>query len=252
MAYRVAGPADAPPLILLHGLGDTSRSWSLLLPELAKTNRVYALDLRGHGGTTAPACCYALADFGYDVISFMGAMKIESAVVAGHSLGSFIAQHLATTYPARVRALILLGSADTTLGNELVEWLWAQTLTFNKAVTPAFVDEWQSNPTPVEPEFLANVKRETLAVPVQVWKSVARTLLTEESRRFLTEFKAPTLILWGEKDAAFPRVCQERLQQLLPHATMKAYPVVGHNLHWEIPGRITADIAAFLQSTRSR
>jgi pimeloyl-ACP methyl ester carboxylesterase len=47
------GPNDAPPLILLHGLGDTSRSWSLILPPLAKTHRVNALDQRGHGATTA-------------------------------------------------------------------------------------------------------------------------------------------------------------------------------------------------------
>lgn len=157
MAYREAGPEGGPPLILLHGLGDTSRSWALLLPELAKRNRLYTLDQRGHGETEAPACCYALPDLAYDVVTFMDAMKIERAAIAGHSMGSFIGQHLATAYPSRVSRLVLLGSADTTVGTEFVDWLWGKTMTFDAGVTSAFVDEWQSNPTPVSPDFLAKV-----------------------------------------------------------------------------------------------
>ena len=122
-------------------------------------------------------------------------------------------------------------------------------MTFDAGVTSAFVDEWQSNPTPVNPDFLAEVERETGAVPLHVWKSVARALLTEDQRRFLGEIRAPTLILWGEKDAAFPVACQERLQKALPHAIFKAYPEVGHNLHWEIPNQVAADIEAFFRPT---
>jgi pimeloyl-ACP methyl ester carboxylesterase len=251
MAYQEAGPEDGPPLILLHGLGDTSRSWIFLLPELAKRNRVYVLDLRGHGQTEGPACCYALPDLAYDVVTFMDAMKIESAAIVGHSLGSFIGQHLAAAYGSRVRRLVLIGSADTTVGIEVVDWLWSQTMTFDAGLSSAFVDEWQSNPTPVNADFLAKVKSETSAVPVRVWKGVARALLTEDHRRFLDEVKAPTLILWGEKDPMFPRACQDRLQKALPHAVFKAYADVGHNVHWEIPKQVTEDIEAFIGATRS-
>lgn len=251
MAYLEAGPEGGPPLILLHGLGDTSRSWTLLLPELARRNRVYALDLRGHGQTDGPACCYALPDLAYDVVTFMDAMKIESAAIAGHSMGSFIGQHLAAAYGSRVRRLVLLGSADTTVGAEVVDWLWGKTMTFDARVSSAFVDEWQSNPTPVNADFLAKVKSETRAVPVRVWKGVARALLTEDHRRFLGEVKAPTLILWGEKDPMFPRAFQDRLQKALPHATFKAYADVGHNLHWEIPRQVTEDIEAFIRPTHA-
>jgi len=252
MAYRTAGPESAQPLILLHGLGDTSRSWALLVPDLSKHNRIYMLDQRGHGATEAPVCCYALADLGYDVITFMDAMKIETAIIAGHSLGSFVAQYLATAYPARVRAMILLGSADTTIGVDAVNWLWEQAGTFERGVPSAFVDEWQSNPTPVDPAFLSRVKTETAAVPVHVWKSMARTLLTQDSRRFLGEYKSPSMILWGEKDPMFSSANQERLRQLLPHATFEAYPSIGHNLHWERPQDVAADIVAFIASAGNK
>lgn len=251
--YVVAGPKDAPALVLLHGLGDTKRSWSLMMPELAKTHRVYALDQRGHGAASAPECCYALADMAYDVVAFMDAMKIERAAVAGHSMGSFIAQQLASHYPERVSRLILIGSADTVAGTEVIEWLWEQVRTADRRVSAAFIEEWQFNPTPVEESFLRHVKAETAAVPPHVWRAVARTLMSDH-RRFLRDIQAPVLILAGEKDQAFPLPFQERLQQALPGATFRMYPAVGHNMHWEIPARVAADMRAFLgdDSTQGR
>ena len=247
MRYVAAGPRGGAPLILLHGLGDTSRSWSLALPELARRHRVYALDQRGHGATDAPACCYTVPDLGYDVIAFMDAMKIDRAAVAGHSMGSFVAQHLAAAYPRRVSRLVLLGSSDTTAGSETVGWLWDQARTFDKGVPAAFVDELQSSPTPVDAAFLAKVKAETFDVRPHVWKGLARMFLVEDHRRFLGDIRAPTLILWGEKDAAFPKAAQDRLQKAIPGAAFKAYPEVGHNLHWEIPRPVAEDIDAFLK-----
>ena len=247
MRYVVAGPESGPPLVLLHGLGDTSRSYSLVLPDLARRYRVYVPDQRGHGDTEAPACCYALADLAYDVIAFLDAMKVEKASVAGHSMGSFVAQHLAFAYPQRVTRLVLLGSSDTAVGTEIMGWLWDKTKGFGRGADAAFVDEWQSNPTPVNAEFLARVKIETAAVPTHVWRGVARTLSTEDQRRFLGDIQVPTLILWGEKDAVFTKDNQERLQKAIAGAAFKAYPEVGHNLHWEVPQRIAEDIAAFLK-----
>ncbi len=247
MKYVVAGPESGPPLVLLHGLGDTSRSYSLVLPDLARRYRVYVPDQRGHGDTDAPACCYALADLAYDVVGFMDAMKIDRAAVAGHSLGSFVAQHLAFAYPQRVARLVLLGSSDTTAGNEAIEWLWDKTKGFDRGVSAGFVDEWQSNPTPVNAEFMARVKVETAAVAPHVWRGVARTLRTEDQRRFLGDIQAPTLILSGEKEPMFPKDDQDRLQKAIPGAALKVYPEVGHNLHWEIPQRIAEDMAAFLK-----
>lgn len=245
--YVQTGPREGAPLVLLHGLGDTNRSWSLMLPELAKTHRVYALDQRGHGATAAPACCFALADMAYDVIAFMDAMKIDRASITGHSLGSFVAQHLAAHYPDRVNRLVLLGSSDTTVGTEIIEWLWEQVGAFEREIPASFVDQWQSNPTAVDAQFLTHVKKETAAVSPHVWRSITRTLMTEDQRRFLREIRMPTLILWGENDPAFPLVHQQRLQRALPHATFKAYPKVGHNLHWEIPGEVAEDVRAFLE-----
>jgi pimeloyl-ACP methyl ester carboxylesterase len=143
--------------------------------------------------------------------------------------------------------LVLLGTSETTVGNEVIEWLWEQTKAFDTGIGSDFVEEWQANPTPVDPDFLARVKVETAAVAPHVWRGVARTLLTEDHRRFLGDIKAPTLILWGEKDPMFPGAGQDRLQKAIAGAVLKAYPRVGHNLHWEIPKQVAEDIDAFLR-----
>lgn len=248
MHYVAAGPDDAPPLVLLHGLGDTNRSWSLVLPELAKAHRVYAPDLRGHGKTSAPPCCYARADLAYDVVSFMDAMRIERAAVIGHSLGSFVAQHLAAQYPARVSRLVLIGSADSPSRTETVEWLWEQVRTVETRVSAEFIDTWQSNPNPVDETFLGHVKAETFDVRPHVWKQTARALMADESR-YLRDIQAPVLILWGEKDPAFPAARQDALRRALPQAELKAYPNMGHNPHWEDPSVVAAHLRAFLEPT---
>jgi non-heme chloroperoxidase len=245
--YVEAGPRDAPALLLLHGLGDTTRSWSLIVPELAKSYRVYAFDQRGHGASSAPRCCYALSNFAYDAIAFMDAMKIERASVIGHSMGSFVAQHLAAHHPDRVQKLVLIGSSDTTVGVETIAWLWEQAGTFDSAVRADFVEQWQSNPTPVDAEFIAAVKKETFLVQPHVWRGVARTLMTEDQRPFLRRITHPTLILWGENDQCFHAASQQGLQDALPRATFKRYHKVGHNPHWEIPAQAAEDLLRFLR-----
>lgn len=244
--YVEAGPREAPALLLLHGLGDTSRSWSLMLPELAKSHRVYAFDQRGHGAASAPRCCYALADLAWDAIAFMDAMKIERASVVGHSLGSFVAQHLAAHHPERVQKVVLIGSSDTTVGNDTVTWLWEQTGTFDRGISTEFVDTWQSNALPVNAQFIALVKKETTAIRPHVWRGVARTLMTEDQRPFARAIRQPAMILWGEHDPAFPAANQERLRAALPHAKFTRYDKAGHNVHWEMPARVAEDILRFL------
>ena len=100
LAYVEMGTSDGPPMLLIHGYTDNSRSWSLLAPYL-KAHRMLAIDLRGHGKSDAPQCCYDYADFANDAALFLDAMGIAKADVIGHSLGSMAAQLLAAQHPKR-------------------------------------------------------------------------------------------------------------------------------------------------------
>jgi non-heme chloroperoxidase len=67
----------------------------------------------------------------------------------------------------------------------------------------------------------------------------------------LGEIDVPTLILWGEQDALFPREEQERLAAAIPGATLKIYSETGHAVHWERPEQVVRDLDAFMEEART-
>ncbi|BBN95216.1 hypothetical protein DEGR_19490 [Deinococcus grandis] len=103
----VQGRGEGHPLILLHGLGSHSGWLDADLHHLAGTRRVIALDSRGHGRSGRPAN-YTLADHVSDVLTVMDALNFPQADVMGTSMGSYVAQALATAHPDRVTRLILV------------------------------------------------------------------------------------------------------------------------------------------------
>jgi non-heme chloroperoxidase len=66
----------------------------------------------------------------------------------------------------------------------------------------------------------------------------------------LREIKAPTLMLWGEKDPLFPREEQERLAAAIPGASLRVYPETGHAVHWDRPEWVVRDLEGFIEDTR--
>ena len=240
------GDPKAPPLLLIHGFTDTSRSWSTLAPLLGR-HRLIIPDLRGHGGSDKPACCYAIGDLAHDVRLLMDAMKIGRAHIVGHSLGSIVAQRLAADHPERVNRLVLIGST----GLPAVargDWLWTNIMSLRDPIDrdSAFIREWVSGATPVDPQLLEAVRPETVATPLHVWKGVARELAVTATGRLAADIAAPTLILWGDKDSAFGQDAQAELRRQLPGARFLAFPGQGHNLHWERPDLVAAAIDRFL------
>ncbi|MFI9330373.1 alpha/beta fold hydrolase [Kitasatospora sp. NPDC052868] len=106
LAYRVHGAVGAPPLLLLHALGERGADWDGVLPQLAPHHRVYALDLRGHGGSDRPAR-YGLELMRDDVVAFLDALGLARVDLVGHSMGGVVAYLLAQSHPERVGRLVL-------------------------------------------------------------------------------------------------------------------------------------------------
>ncbi|WP_342456428.1 alpha/beta hydrolase [Streptomyces coeruleorubidus] len=107
LAYRVWGPKDAPPVVLLHARGADGADWAEIAPALAAgPRRVYAPDLRGHGRSDWPGE-YAYEAMRDDVLAFLAALGIARADVVGHSLGGAVACLLAQHSPRLVRGLVL-------------------------------------------------------------------------------------------------------------------------------------------------
>jgi pimeloyl-ACP methyl ester carboxylesterase len=190
-----------------------------------------------------------MPQFAADVIAFMDAMNIKQATIVGHSMGSFVAQHVAFAAPERVTKLVLVASA-TTVRNNTVRELQREIegLKDTAPVPETFARDFQVNTAfqPLAPEFLQGVVKESLKLPAHVWREVMTEMLAPDADVQLKKIKTPTLILWGDKESIFPRSEQDRLVSELRNSVLKIYPNTGHALHWERPERFAKDLQEFI------
>lgn len=247
LRYAEQGDPNGTPVILLHGYGDSSFSYSRVLPLMSAKYRIFALDQRGHGGSDRPASGYKFADFAADVLAFMDAKNLKRAIIVGHSMGSFVAQQVAVSAPERVEKLILVGSA-TTVRNAVVSDLQKAVNELKEPVSREFVRDFQYSVVHHAPpdEFMNRVIAESLKVPARVWRDVMAGMLAGDARSQLGKIKAPTLIVWGDKETVFLRDEQDGLVSSIPNAVLKVYAETGHCPNWEKPEQFVKDFEEFV------
>ena len=249
LRYAYKGDSSGTPVIMLHGYTDSWFSFSSVLPLLDKKYRVYILDQRGHGDSDRPVGGYAMQQFAGDVLAFMDAMNLKQATIVGHSMGSFVAQRVASEAPERVTKLVLVASG-TSLRNNTVRDLQREIdgLKDTAPVPETFARDFQMSTVfkPLAPEFLQGVVKESVKLPVRVWREVMAEMLAPEADVQLKKIKTPTLVLWGDKETIFPRSEQDLLVSELRNAVLKVYPDTGHALHWEKPERFAKDLQEFV------
>jgi 3-oxoadipate enol-lactonase len=106
LAYRMSGDPGAPPLVLLHALGEDGTGWDRVAADLASSWRVYVPDLRGHGRSDHPGT-YSYELMRDDVIGLMDALGLDRVTLIGHSMGGVVAYLIAQDHPRRVERLVV-------------------------------------------------------------------------------------------------------------------------------------------------
>jgi pimeloyl-ACP methyl ester carboxylesterase len=114
--YVAQGDRSGVPVVLLHAWGESLGSFDRLLPLLPATIHAVAMDQRGHGAADKPADGYTLVDLADDVVAFLDAVGLPSAVLLGSSSGGYLAQQVAVRAPDRVTGLVLVGSPRSLRG----------------------------------------------------------------------------------------------------------------------------------------
>ncbi|QIG50221.1 alpha/beta hydrolase [Nordella sp. HKS 07] len=241
------GSPDGPPLILVHGYGDSWRSYRPVIEELPPTIRAVAISLRGHGDSSKPESRYDMAEFTGDIVGAMDRLAIERAVIVGHSMGSLVAQCIAMDHPERVTGLVLIGSLPTVADHPGVEEMWRDSVAgLEDPVDPEFVRSFQESTLaqPVPGTFFDGILFESAKVPARVWRGALRSMLSEDRSDRLHRIVAPTLIVWGDRDNICSREHQDLLLRGIPRARLSVYEGAGHGPHWENPKPIAAEIIA--------
>lgn len=200
--YEVYG--QGRPLVLLHGAFYTIKmNWEALIPELSKTHKVIAIEMQGHGHSPYTDRKMDIVTFANDVAQVMDHLKIDSADVAGYSMGGSVAYQFAVNFPKRLRKLVIISSTYKSTG-----WL--------SAVNGAFKD--------FKPEFFDNTPLKTgyeAAAPDKTkWRPFLDQMIVFAGESFdvgdssIAHIKSPVLIISGDNDG-LDKVELARTYQLL-------------------------------------
>ncbi|MFF1631368.1 alpha/beta fold hydrolase [Streptomyces sp. NPDC058272] len=218
LAYRVAGPEAAPPLVLLHALGEDSTDWAGVVPALARRRRVYALDLRGHGRSDWPGE-YSLELMRADVFRFLDGLGLGTVDLIGHSMGGVVSYLLAQDQPRRVSRLVL---------------------------EDVPVPRPREKTTPARPDG-------DLTFDWEVVPAIRRQIDTPDPRWLgrLSGITADTLVLAGGPGSHVPQDGIAELARRVPGGRVVTLPV-GHLIHSAAPEAFTEEVSAFLDDAGTR
>lgn len=186
--YEVYG--EGRPLVLLHGAFYTiEMNWGELIPELSKSRKVIAIEMQGHGHTPFSDRKLDIATLAGDVEGVMNYLKIDSADVAGYSMGGSVAYQFAVKSPKRVRRLVIISSTYKTSG-----WLPVINNGF-KGFKPEFFDN-----TPIKTAY------DAVAPDKTKWTKFIEQMIAFAAVPFnvgdanIAKITSPVLLISGDND----------------------------------------------------
>lgn len=248
LKYVDEGEPGGIPLILIHGIGDSWHSFTLLFPHL-NGFRIVAPTLRGHGDSDKPDLGYDSNIMADDMITIMDGLKIDKAVVLGASSGGLAARDLAIRYKDRVSALILLGSPLVLSGNIKLRQLYDNVISkFGSEADKDFVESLVSglSGASIPPWFIKLMTDETMKMPARVWKEYTASLLAEGLPAEINGISVPCLIIWGAEDEITTLSEQKEHTRLIRGSHLVIHEGLGHMLYWEDPKAVAEEISKFI------
>ncbi len=264
-SYLEAGPRDAPPVVLLHGLGATNASLLPCLADLARDHRVLAPDLPGFGNSAAPRAAYSPSWFAAWLEEFQRTLDARPAVLLGNSLGGRIALEAGLTHPRSTRALVLLTPSPAFRRMRTL-------IPLVRLLRP----ELARVPFPINHRVVVEVVRTFFGDPdrlprpwydaaadecVRVLRSAAhREALFACARQIVVEqahgrhgfwdrlpgLTPPALFVWGDSDRLVPSAFARHVSAALPESRSVVMEDCGHVPQFEHPAATMACVREFL------
>jgi pimeloyl-ACP methyl ester carboxylesterase len=258
--YRELG--EGRPLVLLHGLGDSSATWNLVAPELARTRRVLAPDLAGHGLSGRPDASYALEWHAEVIGAWLDRIGVVEFDLVGHSFGGGVAQWLLLNRAARVRRLALVAPGGLGRGvsaalrlaahhGEIVERLGQPFMGIGTRIGMAAL---KAAYTPDDIALLVWMN----ARPGSA-RAFARTVSDVidgggQKRHFLdraheVSVLPPTSLFWGDRDRVVPASHAADAMTWLEGVQVTRFTDCGHFPHRERAGEFARALGTFLEQS---
>ena len=236
-------------MLLLHAFPLHGEMFEPQWTALADQARFIVPDLRGFGGSTAPAGASEMGAMADDMLALLDHLGIDAAVVGGVSMGGYASLALLRNDPGRVRGLVLADtqtSADDPAGKETRERTAQEVLAKGPAALLPLVDRLLG--PAAGPELRARVSRWIAAGSPEGQAAALRGMaLRPDGRDILARFGGPVLVVVGTDDVLTPPAKARAMASLLPGAELVEIPGAGHLANLEAPAAFNAALGRFLQ-----
>ena len=258
---RDEGPRDdTVPIVLLHGTGASLHTWDGWTRELTRERRVIRFDLPGFGLTgPSPDGVYSIESYVDTVLALADTLGVQRFILAGNSLGGYVAWATAVLHPERVERLILVDAAGYPFQSQSVPLAFriARTPLLNvlmrdvlpRSVVERSLRDVYGDPTKVTPDLVDRYfdlasRAGNRAALVARFDQTKPGSLAER----VPEIQVPTLILWGSKDRLIPLEFGERFARDIHGSRLVVFDSLGHVPHEEDPARTVGAVLPFIQS----
>ena len=251
--WKLDGAPDLPVLILLNSIGTDMALWETSVPHLLPAFRLLRIDTRGHGASDAPDGDYSLAMLADDVIAVMDAAGVQTAAIAGVSLGGMIAMELALTYPTRVTALALVCTSAT-----MDAGAWRDRIELVRAKGTAAITD-MAMARFLSPRFVAthggaaeSVRQGLTAMADAGYAGCGAAIRDMALINRLPAIAMPTLVVAGDRDISTPFAGHgERIVAALPDARV-VHLDAAHLAPIETPAALAATFRDFLKPANTQ
>ena len=258
---RDEGPREDPlPIVLLHGTGASLHTWEGWTAALKSQRRVISYDMPGFGLTgPSPDANYTIERYAEFVVWVMDTLGVQHCVLAGNSLGGYVAWATTVLHPERVARLVLVDSggypyesqsvpigfriAGTPVLNRLMQDVLPRSMV-ESSVRNVFGDPSKVTPELVDRYFDLTTRAGNRQALVQRFAQTQPGALALR----VPEIKAPTLILWGGKDRLIPPSQGERFHKEIAGSELKVFDGLGHVPQEEDPATTVAALKVFLDA----
>jgi pimeloyl-ACP methyl ester carboxylesterase len=249
---HVIDTGTGTPLLLMPAFPFDSRMWGRTRPGIAEHARVITPDPRGFGATPIDGAEPDLAVLAGDVVALLDRLELDTAVVGGCSMGTYVAMAVLRAAPQRVSGLLLIDgrqTADPPQGKENRLAMAERAERDGVAWVAEEMPEALLGPTTLERRadvvdtvrhLLADVTPEGLA-----WAQRAMAA-RPDSTGVLREADIPALVIHGEQDALIPVDAARALAELMPRAELVVLEETGHLPPLEAPAEVTSTVSAWL------
>ncbi len=227
LPVHYADAGEGTPIVLLHGWGGQIASFGPIPSILGSRFRVVAVDLPGFGSTPLPATPWGTFDYAHCLALFLRKCDLAPCTLVGHSFGGRVSLALAARHPDLVNKLVLVDSAGIVPRRGPRYYLRVWTVKATRRVLSLPVLGRIREPVLSRLYRLAG-SSDYNAAQDTILRAILVKVVNEDLRRLLPEIKAPTLLVWGDRDQDTPLADGRLMERLIPDAGLVVFEGAGH------------------------